>query len=62
MEMAELKRKQNEKPADRQKMMDEALKEVKDRKKKIMDLKFAKKQQEKPKAQQKQAKKGRGKR
>ena len=62
MEMAELKRKQNEKPADRQKMMDEALKEVKDRKKKQLDLKFSKKQAEKPKNQQKQAKKARGKR
>ena len=62
MEMAELKRKQNEKTADRQKMMDEAVKEVKDRKKKKLEIKFSKKQPEKPKNQQKNAKKGRGKR
>ncbi len=57
MDMAELKRRQNEKPAERQKMMEEAMKEVKDRKKKKLDQKLSKKQ-DKPKQIVKQPKKG----
>ena len=61
MDMAEIRRRQNEKPAERQKMMEEAMKEVKERKKKKLDSKLQKKQ-DKPEQLMKQPKKGAAKR